>query len=48
MNGPSRMDWADYAAARTYLTEMRVGVLVREAARAEDAEFHESRKHMER
>lgn len=38
------MDWATYAAARQYVSEHRVGTLIREAERAETAEFHESAK----
>lgn len=48
VHGPQRMDWPTYAAARQYIAEQRIGVRIRDAERAEDAEFNESRSNMER
>jgi hypothetical protein len=45
VTGPNRMDWPTYAAARLYLSEHRLGVLIRKAKRAEDEAFDAARKH---
>lgn len=38
------MDWADYALARTYLVEHRIGTRIREQQAAETAQARASAK----
>lgn len=42
------MTWREYAIARRYLTETRIGARVREAKRIEDAQAKANRENLQR
>jgi hypothetical protein len=48
VSGPDRMTWAQYALARQYLVEERIGSKVREAQEMERMQARQSIRNMRR
>jgi hypothetical protein len=48
VSGPDRMTWAEFALARQYLVEERIGSKVREAQEIERMQARESAKNVRR